>query len=72
MERGDRRRRLDAILRQVLEREMTERNRRVEAEGEIDNVVEEIVNHLRTTRTFGRRAERLNIGSHYEKLKVSV
>lgn len=74
MERGGRRRRLDAILRQVLEREMIERNRRVEAERRVNNVVEEIVNHLRTTRTstFGRRAERLNIGSYYEILKVSV
>lgn len=71
MIRGGRRRRLDAILHQVLEKKTIEENRRAEAERRVDYVVEEIVNHLRT-RTFGRKAERLDIGSHYENLNVSV
>lgn len=73
MEQGTRRSGLNTTLRQVLDNENIEENRR-QAEEMVNNVVEEIVNYLKDTETspFGGQAERLNIGSYHETLKVSV
>lgn len=63
-------RRLDAILHEVLKNEVIEENRRAEAEQRVNNVVREIVQHLRGT--FGGGVSRQDIGSYSENLKVSV
>lgn len=67
------RRRLNATLRETLETEMIDEIQSRRAEERVNTVVNRIINYLRANRTsFGRKAERLNFGSYYENLKVSV
>lgn len=60
---------LNAILTGTLQNERIEENR--EAEEKVDVIVRRILNHLTANWKPLRSAERLNIGSYYEKLEVS-
>lgn len=63
---------LDSILHKTLEKQKIRKTQRSEAAKVVNNVVNQIVNHLkRNSRSF-EGAEQLNIGSYYENLKVSM
>lgn len=63
---------LDSILHKTLEKQKIRKTQRSEAAKVVNNVVNQIVNHLKRNSKFFEGAEQLNTGSYYENLKVSM
>lgn len=63
---------LDSILHKTLEKQKIRKTQRSEAAKVVNNVVNQIVNHLKRNSKSLEGAEKLNTGSYYENLKVSM
>lgn len=70
--RGGRKKGLDSILRETLEKEKIRKTKRSEAATVVNDVVKTILKHLKENSKPFKDAEQLNTGSYYENLKVSV
>lgn len=63
---------LDSILHKTLDKQKIRKTQRSEAAKVVNNVVNQIVNHLKRNSKSFEGAEQLNTGSYYENLKVSM